>query len=151
MEETDHSDRRADGAESADLDGADIGGGGDHRRLPQTHSLAVGRLPLRVTGDDPASDALVTAPLFAKAWDRGLPDVEGDKPDRKKFKAYPIGFFHIDIAEVRTQEGKLSLFVANDRTAKIAFAELEREANRLMTTAFLEALIEAIPIRFKRF
>src|ERR1700677_2018949 len=31
-----------------------------------------------------------------------LPDVEGDKPAKKKFKAYPIGFFHIDIAEVRT-------------------------------------------------
>src|SRR6202051_580880 len=33
-----------------------------------------------------------------------LPDVEGDKPPKKKFKAYPIGFFHIDIAEVRTEE-----------------------------------------------
>ena len=31
-----------------------------------------------------------------------LPEVEGDKPDKKKFKAYPIGYFHIDIAEVRT-------------------------------------------------
>ena len=37
-----------------------------------------------------------------------LPEVEGDKPARKKFKAYPIGFFHIDIAEVQTAEGKLS-------------------------------------------
>src|ERR671920_629950 len=36
-----------------------------------------------------------------------LPDVEGDKPTRRKFKRYPIGFFHIDIAEVRTQGGKL--------------------------------------------
>lgn len=36
-----------------------------------------------------------------------LPDIEGDKPDRKKFKDYPISFFHIDIAEVRTEEGKL--------------------------------------------
>jgi hypothetical protein len=31
-----------------------------------------------------------------------LPDVEGDKPAKKKFKSYPIGFFHIDIAEVQT-------------------------------------------------
>src|SRR3954463_12902974 len=36
-----------------------------------------------------------------------LPDVEGDKPDRRKFKSYPIGYFHIDIAEVQTVEGKL--------------------------------------------
>src|SRR5471032_606986 len=26
-----------------------------------------------------------------------LPEVEGDKPDKKKFKAYPIGYFHIDL------------------------------------------------------
>jgi len=36
-----------------------------------------------------------------------LPDIEGDKPTKKTFKAYPIGFFHIDIAEVQTGEGKL--------------------------------------------
>jgi hypothetical protein len=30
-----------------------------------------------------------------------LPDVEGDKPKRQKFNRYPIGFFHIDIAEVQ--------------------------------------------------
>ena len=35
-----------------------------------------------------------------------LPDVEGDKPGKKKFKSYPIGYFHIDIAEVQTAEGK---------------------------------------------
>ncbi|ESX64272.1 integrase, partial [Mesorhizobium sp. LSHC416B00] len=40
-----------------------------------------------------------------------LPDVEGDKPARKKFKAYPIGYFHIDVAEVRTEQGKLHMFV----------------------------------------
>ena len=34
-----------------------------------------------------------------------LPDVEGDKPSKKKFKRYPIGYFHIDIAEVHTGEG----------------------------------------------
>src|SRR3974390_2795999 len=76
-----------------------------------------------------------------------LPDIEGDKPDKKKIKAYPIGFFHLDIAEVRTEEGKLYLFVAIDRTAKIAFAKLEHEANRLTATAFLEALIDAIPYK----
>jgi len=26
-----------------------------------------------------------------------LPDTDGDKPQRAKFKRYPIGFFHIDI------------------------------------------------------
>jgi hypothetical protein len=53
-----------------------------------------------------------------------LPDVEVDKPRRKKFDTYPIGFFHIDLAEVRTAEGKLYLFVAIDRTSKFAVVEL---------------------------
>ena len=36
-----------------------------------------------------------------------LPDIEGDKPKPQRFKRYPIGFFHMDIAEVHTAEGKL--------------------------------------------
>lgn len=47
-----------------------------------------------------------------------LPEVEGDKTSRKVFRRYPLGYFHIDIAEVRTEEGKLHLFVAVDRTSK---------------------------------
>ena len=74
-----------------------------------------------------------------------LPDVDGDKPAKKKFKRYPIGYFHIDIAEVRTAEGKLHLFVAIDRTSKFAFAQLVEKANRRTASAFLEALIEAVP------
>ncbi len=57
-----------------------------------------------------------------------LPDVEGDKAGRQKFKRYPIGFFHIDIAEVQTAEGKLYLFVGIDRTSK--FAVLAPESQR---------------------
>ena len=47
-----------------------------------------------------------------------LPEIAGDKISKKPFKRYPIGYFHIDIAEVRTGEGKLYLFVAIDRTSK---------------------------------
>ena len=36
-----------------------------------------------------------------------LPEIEGDKPAKQKFKRYPIGYFHIDIAEVQTAEGRL--------------------------------------------
>jgi hypothetical protein len=39
-----------------------------------------------------------------------LPDVEGGKLKRQKFKCYPIGFLHIDIGEAQTAEGKLYLF-----------------------------------------
>src|SRR5471030_3140891 len=67
-----------------------------------------------------------------------LPEVEGDKPDKRKFKAYPIGYFHIDIAEVRTQEGRLYLFVAIDRTSKFAFVELHQKATTRVATDFLQ-------------
>ena len=76
-----------------------------------------------------------------------LPDIEGDKPAKKKFKSYPIGFFHIDIAEVQTAEGKLYLFVAIDRTSKFAFVQLVESANRVTASAFLEAVIAAVPYK----
>jgi transposase InsO family protein len=76
-----------------------------------------------------------------------LPEMTGDKPEKRKFKRYPIGYFHIDIAEVRTEEGKLYLFVAIDRTSKFAFARLCKKADRPTAISFLEALIEAVPYR----
>lgn len=33
-----------------------------------------------------------------------LPEVEGDTPAKMKFKTSPIGFFHVDSAEVQTAE-----------------------------------------------
>ena len=74
-----------------------------------------------------------------------LPEIEGDKPERKRFASYAIGYFHIDIAEVRTEEGKLYLIVAVDRTSKLAFAKLEEKANIYTASDFLRALIEAVP------
>jgi len=74
-----------------------------------------------------------------------LPDVDGGKPDRKKFKRYPIGYFHIDIAEVQTAEGKLYLFVAIDRTSKFAYVELHRRATKMIAAEVLRHLIAAVP------
>jgi transposase-like protein len=76
-----------------------------------------------------------------------LPEVEGDKPRKKKFDNYPIGFFHIDLAEVRTAEGKLYLFVAIDRTSKFAVVELVEKADMQAAAAFLEALVGTVPYR----
>jgi transposase InsO family protein len=86
--------------------------------------------------------------------------MEGDKPKRQKFKRYPIGYFHIDIAELRTNEGKLYLFVAihcrqciakrcheRDRTSKFAVAQLVDKANRKTAWEFLEAVLEAVPYK----
>lgn len=76
-----------------------------------------------------------------------LPDTQGDKPAKKKFKTYPIGYFHIDIAEVRTAEGKLYLYVAIDRTSKFAFVQVVRKTGRTAASAFLVALIDAVPYK----
>ena len=84
--------------------------------------------------------------LFQRHNISQLPSVEGDKP-KKRFKNYPIGYFHIDIAELRTTDGKLYMFVAIDRVTKFAFARLEQKANRRTASAFLEALIEAVPYK----
>ena len=73
-----------------------------------------------------------------------LPSTEGDKP-KPKFKTYPIGYVHIDIAEVRTEEGKLFMFVAIDRVSKFAFAELHERATRRVAADFLQRLIDVLP------
>lgn len=70
-----------------------------------------------------------------------------DKPAKQRFKTYPLGYFHLDIAEVRTDEGKLHLFVAIDRTSKLAFAELHERATRPVAVAFLKRLIATVPYR----
>ena len=74
-----------------------------------------------------------------------LPDVEGDKPLKKKFKAYAIGYFHVDIAEVQTAEGKLYVFVAIDRTSKFAFVELHDKSGKMIAAQFLRNLAAVVP------
>src|ERR671921_1776876 len=74
-----------------------------------------------------------------------LPGAEGEGAGKKRFKAYPIGYFHLDIAEVRTEQGKLHLFVAIDRTSKFAFAQLHERATRRVAGDFLRRLVAAVP------
>ena len=66
---------------------------------------------------------------------------------RKQFKQYPIGYFHIGIAEVQTAQGKLYLFVAIDRTSKFAHVELHAQSDRTVAAAFLRSVIKAIPYK----
>jgi transposase InsO family protein len=76
-----------------------------------------------------------------------LPEVGGDKPRKQRFAPYPIGYFHIDLAEVQTGQGKLRLFVAIDRTSKFAFARLVESAGKMEAARFLRELVEAVPYR----
>jgi Integrase core domain len=78
-----------------------------------------------------------------------LPQMEGDKEPRRTFKIDPIGFFHVNLADMQTAQGKLYLFVAIDRTSKFAVARLIRKANTQTARALLEALVAAVPYRVK--
>ena len=64
---------------------------------------------------------------------------------RQRFKAYPLGYLHIDLAEVWTAEGRLYLFVAVDRVSKFAFAEVHERATRRIAADFLRHLIDRLP------
>ena len=46
--------------------------------------------------------------LFQRHGIRRLPLTEnGQSPAKKKFKAYPIGYLHVDFAEVQTEQGRV--------------------------------------------
>jgi transposase InsO family protein len=72
---------------------------------------------------------------------------DGKSRTKKKFKQYPIGYLHLDFAEVRTEEGKLYLFVAVDRTSKAAFAELQPKATKAISAEFLRRVLAAMPYK----
>src|SRR5271154_858203 len=76
-----------------------------------------------------------------------LPQGEGEASPKRKFKAYPIGYFHVDIAEVRTAQGKLYLIVAIDPTSKLAFVEMHEKVARRTAGDFLRRLIAAVPYK----
>jgi hypothetical protein len=73
-----------------------------------------------------------------------LADIDGDT-EAAALQALPLGFFHMDIAEVQTAQGKLYLFVGIDRTSKFAVTQLVNKADRRTAWAFLEHLLKAVP------
>jgi integrase-like protein len=84
--------------------------------------------------------------LFQRHQISRLLTAEGTKL-RQRFRSYPLGYVHIDLAEVWTQAGRLYLFVAIDRVSKFAFAELHERATRRIAAEFLRRLIERVPYR----
>lgn len=73
-----------------------------------------------------------------------LPEVDDDKPAKKRFASQPIGYFHVDIAQVSAEQGKLALLVAIDPTSKLAFAQLLPSAGKMEAAQFLRDLIETV-------
>ena len=56
-----------------------------------------------------------------------------------------MGYLHVDFAAVRTEQGKLYLFVAIDRASKVAFAELQPRATKMLAAELLRRVPAALP------
>jgi len=70
---------------------------------------------------------------------------DGQSPLKKQFKDYPIGYLHVDFAEVQTEAGRVYLFVAIDRTSKAVFAGLQPRATKMLAADFLRRVLAALP------
>jgi hypothetical protein len=66
-----------------------------------------------------ASTPHLTRTLLSAPRDKPVACDRRREASQRPFKTYSIGYFHIDIAEVRTEEGKLHLFVAIDLHGRI--------------------------------
>lgn len=105
------------------------------------------------TCQNPSSDQQA---LRYKAGDMAFVDAlgSGDIGNRLSFEVlftpdnafYPIGYFHIDIAEILTEEGRLYLFVAIDRTSKFTYAELHDRATRRIAADFRKSVKDKPPV-----
>ncbi|GAB3309707.1 hypothetical protein GCM10027511_22410 [Hymenobacter humi] len=103
-------------------------------------------MPLRTASHHSAPLPLGAAPLFSAP--RHQPPAlgeDGQSPLKNKFKEYPIGYLHVDFAEVQTEEGWQYLFAAIDRTSKVAFAELQPRATRMAAGDFLRRVLVKLP------
>jgi hypothetical protein len=104
-------------------------------------------LPLFSATDNPPLDAIFASSLPAASGHFAAARGQRRPAGQKKFKTYPIGYFHIDIAEVRTAEGKLHLYVAIDRARKFTFVQLVKKTGRSSAFAFLMALTQTVPYK----
>jgi len=67
-------------------------------------------------------------------------DSSSSAAGKKPFKSYPIGYLHVDITELRTDEGKQYLFVAIDRMTKYIYIELYQRMTQNNAVLFLRNL-----------
>jgi transposase-like protein len=70
--------------------------------------------------------------------------------EKKKFKKYEMGYFHLDISTVQTAQGKLYMFVAIDRTSKFAFAKLYEYMTQKEAELFLRELLDFVPYKINK-
>ena len=82
-----------------------------------------------------------------------LPKDDNDhgQEKKKKFKDYPPGFVHIDITEVRIENGdKHYIFVMIDRATKYVYVELHPRMTIQISVSFLKNAIEDCPFKITK-
>ncbi|MCK5662776.1 MAG: transposase [Thiotrichaceae bacterium] len=76
-----------------------------------------------------------------------LPKEDLPKQKHKIFKEYSIGYVHIDITEISTEQGKSYLFVGIDRATKYVYVEVFNRMTQLNSCLFLENFINDCPFK----
>ena len=76
-----------------------------------------------------------------------LPKIEGDAPNKRKFKSYPLGYFHIDIAEVRTEEGAYTCSWPSIAPPSSPSLGCTKRLPRRIAADFLRHLAAAVPYK----
>ena len=119
----------------------------DHRCVPQAYTAALDDCLYALQATIPYLTRLSLHRCLQRHGISRLPDAEDGKGIKRKFKTYSIGYLHINIAEARTEQGKLHPFVAIDRMSKCAFVELHERAMTRLAADFLLHLIAALPYK----
>ena len=76
-----------------------------------------------------------------------LADIEGDKPREEQVQVLSDRLLPHRHRRSADRRRKALPFVAIDRTSKFAFVQLVEKANRVTASAFLVALVEAVPYK----
>ena len=66
---------------------------------------------------------------------------------RRRFKAYEIGYVHMDSCELRHGGGKLIMFLAIDRVLRVTYVEFHDSAGKMKGSAFLKNVVTAFPYK----
>jgi hypothetical protein len=79
---------------------------------------------------------------------------EAAAPERGRFRAYPIGYFHVDIADgrpvgVHTEEGRALPLRGRRPHVHVRVRPAARAGDRRSAAEFLEALAAAVPYRVR--
>ena len=115
--------------------------------VPAEDSVAPGRCAWLPEGRHPQSQPQRPAPLPAAVQGVSRLPVEETQERRKRFKAYEIGYVHIDSCELRHADGTLVMFLAIDRVSKFTYVEFHDSAGKMEGSAFLKVVVEVFPYK----